>query len=438
MRTGSSNAILQGILKTQYNILGDATQYSGSYYATVVQTNVTQPSQIPTGQMTVIIPSIDATTVWGPYPYPGSTAPPVNTRCVVTFGQDGQPMVTSLINWSRPQTSGSQGQQGVQGAQGNQGLQGLQGTQGATGSTGSQGFQGYQGAYGGPQGTQGVQGYQGFQGAQGAQGFQGPYGVQGSTGAQGTQGNQGVQGFQGNQGFQGTQGVTGAQGVQGNQGFQGFQGLTGTQGSIGNQGYQGVQGNQGFQGPQGYQGYQGVQGSQSTVQGPQGNQGYQGYQGFQGTQGSQGNQGLQGPLTTNAVLTGVMESTNVNNSALTGVKNLYVTTNGGLYLFTTAAIGNFSFNIASSALVSLDSLMSTNQTITLSAMTTQGSTPYYCTEIKIDGASQSVWNGSTGSVFWQGGSAPSAGNASGLDVYSISITKTASATYTILASLAKF
>jgi hypothetical protein len=133
-----------------------------------------------------------------------------------------------------------------------------------------------------------------------------------------------------------------------------------------------------------------------------------------------------------------MESTNVNASALTGAQNLYVTTNGGLYLFTTAAIGNFSFNIASSASVSLDSLMSINQTITLSAMTTQGSTPYYCTSISIDGNAQTAWNGSTGNVFWQGGSAPSSGNASGIDVYSISITKTASATYTILASLAKF
>jgi hypothetical protein len=133
-----------------------------------------------------------------------------------------------------------------------------------------------------------------------------------------------------------------------------------------------------------------------------------------------------------------IEGTTVSAVSLTGLQNLYFTTNGGLYLFSAAATGNFSFNITSTSSATLNSLLTNGQTATISVITTQGSTPYYCTEIKIDGVSQTVWNGSTGTVFWQGGSAPSSGNASGLDVYSISITKTASATYTILASLAKF
>jgi hypothetical protein len=39
---------------------------------------------------------------------------------------------------------------------------------------------------------------------------------------------------------------------------------------------------------------------------------------------------------------------------------------------------------------------------------------------------------------WQGGSAPSAGNADSVDVYVLNITKTASATYTILGSQTQF
>jgi hypothetical protein len=41
-------------------------------------------------------------------------------------------------------------------------------------------------------------------------------------------------------------------------------------------------------------------------------------------------------------------------------------------------------------------------------------------------------------VEWQGGTAPAAGNASGIDVYLYNIIKTASATFTVLASQTKF
>jgi len=39
---------------------------------------------------------------------------------------------------------------------------------------------------------------------------------------------------------------------------------------------------------------------------------------------------------------------------------------------------------------------------------------------------------------WQGGTAPTAGNASSLDVYSYTIIKTGSAAFTLLASQTKF
>ena len=39
---------------------------------------------------------------------------------------------------------------------------------------------------------------------------------------------------------------------------------------------------------------------------------------------------------------------------------------------------------------------------------------------------------------WQGGSAPSAGNASSLDVYTYTVIKTGSATFTVLAAQTQF
>ena len=61
---------------------------------------------------------------------------------------------------------------------------------------------------------------------------------------------------------------------------------------------------------------------------------------------------------------------------------------------------------------------------------TQGSTAYYLNAYQIDGSSVTPK--------WQGGSAPTAGNASSIDSYSFTIIKTADATFTVLASQTQF
>ena len=64
-------------------------------------------------------------------------------------------------------------------------------------------------------------------------------------------------------------------------------------------------------------------------------------------------------------------------------------------------------------------------------LNTNGATAYYPTAITIDGAAQTVK--------WQGGTAPTAGNASSVDAYSYTILKTAATpTYTVFASQTKF
>jgi len=67
--------------------------------------------------------------------------------------------------------------------------------------------------------------------------------------------------------------------------------------------------------------------------------------------------------------------------------------------------------------------------VTFVLVTTQGSTAYYNNAVTIDGTSVTPK--------WIGG-APTAGNASGLDVYRYAVIKTASATYTVLASLTQY
>ena len=74
--------------------------------------------------------------------------------------------------------------------------------------------------------------------------------------------------------------------------------------------------------------------------------------------------------------------------------------------------------------------MSTGDIATITFMAQQGATAYYPTVYQVDGASITPK--------WQGGTAPSSGNASSIDLYSLSIVKTAANTYTMFASQTKF
>ena len=125
----------------------------------------------------------------------------------------------------------------------------------------------------------------------------------------------------------------------------------------------------------------------------------------------------------------IAEPTTVSATAATGTINYDVTTQSVLY-YTTNASANWTVNFRGSSGTSLNTLMSTNDTIAVTFMVTQGSTAYYNNAVTIDGTSVTPK--------WQGGTAPTSGNASGIDVYNYVITKTASATYTVLASITQF
>jgi len=132
---------------------------------------------------------------------------------------------------------------------------------------------------------------------------------------------------------------------------------------------------------------------------------------------------------TNVLITAPRETTNIQADATSGTENLNMFS--GAHMFHTSnAAGNFTLNIRSSATVALNTTMSVGDTVTAVFSCTNGATAYYMTALTIDGNAQTVK--------WQGGTAPAAGNASSVDVYSFAITKTASATFTVLGSLTKF
>lgn len=132
-----------------------------------------------------------------------------------------------------------------------------------------------------------------------------------------------------------------------------------------------------------------------------------------------------------AVLNDVAEIVTVSATAATGTINFDVTTQPVLF-YTTNASGNFTVNFRASGGNSLNNLMSTGQSLTVAFLVTNGGTAYYNTVVQVDGTTSGV------TTRWQGGTAPSSGNASSVDVYTYTIIKTASATFSVFASQTRF
>jgi hypothetical protein len=142
------------------------------------------------------------------------------------------------------------------------------------------------------------------------------------------------------------------------------------------------------------------------------------------------------PILTDASLTGTskieqtLETITISASAATGTINYNVLDNKGITYYTSAATGNWTLNVRGNAGTTLNSIMSIGQTLTIVFINTTTATAYYQTAFQIDGTSVTPK--------WQGGTAPSSGNASSNDVYTFTIIKTASATYTVLGSQVRF
>ena len=134
MRSQDALTLLQHQLKWQGNIFASGRQFEGTYYGVVVQTDVsTGDGAITAGNMTITIPNLSGTQVWGPLPYPGTSAPPIGTTCSLTFNINNTPIVHSFIGFGGAQ--GPQGPQGVGGTNAYWG--GFYDTTSQTGSTSS-------------------------------------------------------------------------------------------------------------------------------------------------------------------------------------------------------------------------------------------------------------------------------------------------------------
>jgi len=134
---------------------------------------------------------------------------------------------------------------------------------------------------------------------------------------------------------------------------------------------------------------------------------------------------------TNAVLNAPLELINISATAATGTINVEVGSVGSVWYYTTNASANFTLNFRKSSGATLAGLLATGQSVTITFLNTNGATAYYPTAFQIDGSSVTPK--------WQGGSAPTGGNASSVDAYVFTIIKTAATpSYLVLASQTKF
>jgi len=131
-----------------------------------------------------------------------------------------------------------------------------------------------------------------------------------------------------------------------------------------------------------------------------------------------------------SVLLGPEERCNIVASAATGTINFDVLT-ATVWYYTSNASANHTLNFRGNSGTTLNSILAVGDSISAVWLNTNGATAYMPTVFQVDGSAVTP--------VWAGGTAPTAGNASSIDVYSFTIIKTAATpTYVVLAGQTKF
>jgi hypothetical protein len=140
------------------------------------------------------------------------------------------------------------------------------------------------------------------------------------------------------------------------------------------------------------------------------------------------------PTISRGVLTSAIETTSLFAASATGTLNYDVSSSSVVY-YTSNSSANFTLNFRGNVSTTLNSILSTGQSVTTVFLNTNGSTAYYPTAIQVDGAAVTV---AGGTLRWQGGTAPTSGSASSVDSYSFTIIKTGNAAFTVFAAQIRF
>ena len=125
----------------------------------------------------------------------------------------------------------------------------------------------------------------------------------------------------------------------------------------------------------------------------------------------------------------VAEKCTIEATAATGTKNYDVLTQAVWY-YTSDASGDWTLNVRGDGSTALNAIMDTGESVTVTHLVTIGSSEYRNSAFQVDGGSVTPE--------WQGGSAPTEGNASSVDIYTYTIIKTGDAAFKAFASQVQF
>ena len=126
----------------------------------------------------------------------------------------------------------------------------------------------------------------------------------------------------------------------------------------------------------------------------------------------------------------IIETVTANATAINANTTIDVL-DGAITNYTANVAANWTLNVRANATTRLDAVMGTNDSMTIAYLATQlGSNTFYQSAMQIDGTAVTPK--------YQGGSAPSAGNATSIDLYAFTIIKTAANTYTVLGSQTQY
>jgi hypothetical protein len=131
------------------------------------------------------------------------------------------------------------------------------------------------------------------------------------------------------------------------------------------------------------------------------------------------------------ILDNALEICTVTGTAASGALNIDISTQSVIF-YNTATTSTWTLNFRASSGTPLSSFMSEGQSVTVAVLVQTGAvTNAYNTGVTIDGVAPAA-------LRWQGGTAPTTGNANSIDVYTYTIIRTGPSSYTVLASQTRF
>ncbi len=132
-----------------------------------------------------------------------------------------------------------------------------------------------------------------------------------------------------------------------------------------------------------------------------------------------------------AAIKSLVESATITGAAPAATTQFDLMTQAVQY-YTSNATTNFTLNVRGNGSTSLNTVMQVGQSASIALMVTNGSPAYYMSAINIDSTASGV------TVKYINGTSLSSGNANSIDIYNITVIKTASAAYTVLVVQTKF